>query len=88
LAQIAEYHSNWPTAESSSALTQQHQSFDLVFTDAWADKYDGLDDVLALVRRGGFFIGDEMLPQSNWQENHQERAEGLASYLEGLSVRL
>jgi len=63
---------------------QPHQSFDLVFADAWAGKYDGLDDALALVRRGGFFIGDDMLPQANWPENHQERAEGLVTYLEGL----
>jgi len=63
---------------------QPHQSFDLVFADAWAGKYDGLDDALALVRRGGFFIGDDMLPQANWRENHQERAEGLVTYLEGL----
>jgi predicted O-methyltransferase YrrM len=63
---------------------QPHQSFDLVFADAWGGKYDGLDDALALVRRGGFFIGDDMLPQGNWPENHQERAEGLVTYLEGL----
>jgi predicted O-methyltransferase YrrM len=64
--------------------TQPHRSFDLVFADAWAGKYDGLDDALALVRHGGFFIGDDMLPQTNWPENHQERAEGLVAYLEGL----
>jgi predicted O-methyltransferase YrrM len=64
--------------------TQQHQSFDLVFADAWAGKYDGLDDALALVRHGGFFIGDDMLPQANWQEHHQEHAEKLVTYLEGL----
>jgi predicted O-methyltransferase YrrM len=64
--------------------TQQHQSFDLVFADAWAGKYDGLDDVLVLVRHGGFFIGDDMLPQANWPENHQERAGALVTYLEGL----
>ena len=64
--------------------TQQRQSFDLVFADAWAGKYDGLDDALALVRHGGFFIGDDMLPQANWPDNQQERAEGLVSYLAGL----
>jgi hypothetical protein len=25
-----------------------------------------------------------MLPQANWQEDHQERAEGLVTHLEGL----
>jgi predicted O-methyltransferase YrrM len=64
--------------------SQPHGSFDLLFADAWAGKYDGLDDALALVRPGGFFIGDDMLPQANWPDNHQERAEGLVTYLEGL----
>jgi predicted O-methyltransferase YrrM len=63
---------------------QPRQSFDLVFADAWAGKYDGLDDALALVRHAGFFIGDDMLPQANWPENHQERADRLATYLERL----
>jgi hypothetical protein len=49
-----------------------------------AGKYEGLDDALALVRHGGFFIGDDMLQQANWPNNHQERADGLVTYLEGL----
>jgi predicted O-methyltransferase YrrM len=64
--------------------SQPHRSFDLLFADAGAGKYDGLDDALALVRNGGFFIGDDMLPQTNWPDNHQERADGLVAYLEGL----
>jgi predicted O-methyltransferase YrrM len=63
--------------------TQHQQSYDLVFADAWAGKYDGLDDALTLVRHGGFFIGDDMLPQANWPDNHQERAERLVTYLGG-----
>jgi predicted O-methyltransferase YrrM len=63
---------------------QPYGSFDLVFADAWAGKYVGLDDALALVRHGGIFVGDDMLPQANWPEDHQERADGLAAYLEGL----
>jgi predicted O-methyltransferase YrrM len=64
--------------------TQPAASFDLVFADAWAGKYVGLDDALALVRQGGFYIGDDMLPQANWPEHHQERADGLACHLERL----
>jgi predicted O-methyltransferase YrrM len=61
--------------------SQPHRSLDLLFADAWAGKYEGLDDALALLRPGGFFIGDDMLPQANWPDNHQERAEGLVTYL-------
>lgn len=64
--------------------TQPAGSFDLIFADAWPGKYVGLDDAMALVRRGGFFIGDDMLPQVNWPENHEERADGLATRLERL----
>jgi predicted O-methyltransferase YrrM len=64
--------------------SQPAASCDLVFADAWAGKYVGLDDALALVRPGGFFIGDDMLPQANWPEDYQDRADGLASHLEML----
>jgi predicted O-methyltransferase YrrM len=60
---------------------QPHQSFDLVFADAWPGKYDDLGCALALVRRGGFFIGDDMLPQANWPDRQEERADGLVAYL-------
>jgi predicted O-methyltransferase YrrM len=64
--------------------TQPHRSFDLVFADAWPGKYDGLDDALALVRRGGFYIGDDMLPQANWPEDQQRRVDDLINRLRSL----
>jgi predicted O-methyltransferase YrrM len=64
--------------------SQPPQSFDLVFADAWPGKYEGLDDALALVRRGGFYIGDDMLPQPNWPEQHQQRAGSLVARLQAL----
>jgi predicted O-methyltransferase YrrM len=64
---------------------QRHQFFDLVFANAWAGKYDGVDEALALVRRGGFFIGDDMLPQANWPKNQQARVDDLVAHLEGLA---
>lgn len=64
--------------------SQPAASFDLVFADAWPGKYEGIDDALRLVKPGGIYIGDDMLPQANWPDNHQERADDLISYLEGL----
>jgi predicted O-methyltransferase YrrM len=64
--------------------TQPHRSFDLVFADAWPGKYDGLGDALALVRRGGFFIGDDMLPQANWPKDQQRRVDDLIDHLRSL----
>ena len=58
-------------------------SFDLVFADAMPGKYDGLDEALALVRPGGFWIGDDMLPQPNWPEGHAGRVGGLIEAFRG-----
>lgn len=58
--------------------------FDLVFADAMPGKYEALDEALALVADGGFFVGDDMLPQSNWPDGHQARVDGLCARLEAL----
>jgi predicted O-methyltransferase YrrM len=52
---------------------QPPQSFDLVFADAMPGKYEALDDALAVVNWGGFYIIDDMLPQPNWPEGHAEK---------------
>ena len=65
--------------------TQSPQSFDLVFADAMPGKYDDLPAALTLVRPGGFYIGDDMLPQQNWPPGHQERVDALSDKLSALS---
>jgi len=52
---------------------QPAESFDLVFADAMPGKYEGLDEALAVVKAGGFYIVDDMLPQPNWPEGHAEK---------------
>ena len=59
------------------------QKFDYVFADTWHGKYLLLDEVLAMIRPGGFYIVDDMLPQSNWPEGHQEKAVRFVESLEG-----
>jgi len=56
-------------------------SFDLIFADAWPGKYDGLDETLALLRPGGLYVVDDMLPQPNWPANHQARVDDLTARL-------
>ena len=63
---------------------QPAASFDFVFADAMRGKYDNLDDALRLVRAGGFYVIDDMLPQSNWPEGHGPRVSAL---LEALAAR-
>lgn len=49
---------------------QQAEGFDLVFADAMAGKYDGLDAALRVVKPGGFYVIDDMLPQPSWPDGH------------------
>ena len=52
---------------------ERAESFDLVFGDAMPGKYEGLDLALAVVKVGGFYIIDDMLPQPNWPEGHADK---------------
>jgi len=60
---------------------QVPRSFDLVFADAMPGKYDSLDETLALIKLGGFYVIDDMLPQSNWPEGHDAKAAALIGSL-------
>ena len=61
------------------------QKFDYVFADTWHGKYLLLDEVLEMINKGGFYIVDDMLPQPNWPEGHQEKAINFVKYLENRS---
>ena len=63
---------------------QAPASLDLIFADAMPGKYEALDMALSLLKPGGLWIGDDMLPQANWPEGHETRVAGL---LETLAAR-
>ena len=63
--------------------TNLEQRFDYVFADTWHGKYLLLDEVLGMITRGGFYIVDDMLPQRNWPDGHQEKAARFVEYLQG-----
>ena len=58
------------------------EKFDLVFADAWPGKYSQIDEMLDLIKVGGFYVIDDMLAQPNWPEGHQEKVYKLIEYLE------
>lgn len=60
----------------------KQQKFDYIFADTWHGKYLLLNEVLSMLNKGGFYIIDDMLPQSNWPDGHQEKAIKLINYLE------
>ncbi|HRH51190.1 MAG TPA: class I SAM-dependent methyltransferase [Panacibacter sp.] len=58
------------------------EKFDLIFADAMPGKYDLFEETIALVKEGGFYIIDDMLPQLNWPEGHALKAEIFINELE------
>lgn len=63
-------------------LAQPPASFDLIFADAWPGKYEALDQTLALLKRGGLYVIDDILPQPNWPEGYPARVDALVRDLE------
>jgi predicted O-methyltransferase YrrM len=61
--------------EDGAAFLQKQPAldFDLVFADAVPGKYERLDDALSIVKAGGFYVIDDMLPQPNWPQGHAEK---------------
>ncbi|QDH78652.1 SAM-dependent methyltransferase [Echinicola soli] len=60
-------------------------AFDLIFADAWPGKYSHLDETLAMLKVGGFYIIDDMDTQPNWPAGHEENVEKLIATLESRS---
>ncbi len=56
--------------------------FDFIFADTWHGKYLLLEEALDMLNPGGLYIIDDMLPQPNWPEGHQEKALRLIETLE------
>lgn len=58
-----------------------NQQFDFIFADAWIGKYSHLDETLRLLKPGGLYVIDDMLPQLTWTEEHTTKASDLISVL-------
>jgi len=57
-------------------------TFDLIFADAWPGKYSEIDEILDLIKVGGFYVIDDMSVQPNWPDGHEENVDRLVAYLE------
>jgi predicted O-methyltransferase YrrM len=56
--------------------------FDFIYADAWPGKYSHLEQTLSLLRPGGIYFIDDMLPQANWPEGHAAKVTKLMADLE------
>jgi predicted O-methyltransferase YrrM len=60
----------------------KNQKYDYIFADTWHGKYLLLEDALSMLKKGGLYIIDDMLPQPNWPDGHAEKAINLVNLLE------
>ena len=70
------------TTEGAAFLfRQQTPCYDLVFADTFPGKFEVLEDALALIKTGGFYIVVDMLPQPTWSASKAERVPVLLDVL-------
>lgn len=56
--------------------------FSFIFADTWPGKYMMLEETLGMLAPGGFYIIDDMLPQSNWPDGHADKVANLLAILD------
>jgi predicted O-methyltransferase YrrM len=62
--------------------TTEPRRFDLIYADAWPGKFSHLDEALALLRSGGVYVIDDLLPQPNWPDGHAPKVPALIHDIE------
>ncbi|MDQ3249748.1 MAG: class I SAM-dependent methyltransferase [Chloroflexota bacterium] len=63
-------------------MGDQGAQFDLIFADTWPGKYNHLDETFRLIKPGGFYIVDDLLPQPTWPPGHAQHVTALLATLE------
>jgi len=58
-------------------LNIEKNTIDFICADTWPGKYNHLDETLSLLKVGGIYIIDDMLPQDNWPDDHSDKVSAL-----------
>lgn len=61
---------------------QPDASYDLVFADAMPGKFDGFEALWRLVKPGGIYVIDDLMPQPDWPEGQAARVAEVLSNLD------
>ena len=70
-------------ADGAEFLSKSNGNFyDFIFADTWPGKFTHLEETLALLKPGGLYIIDDLLPQPNWPEDHAPKVPKLTASLE------
>jgi predicted O-methyltransferase YrrM len=68
--------------DGADFLQRSSNQFDLIYADAWPGKFSQLDEALSLLRPGGIYVIDDLLPQPNWPEGHAPKVPALIDDIE------
>jgi predicted O-methyltransferase YrrM len=66
------------TDGASFLVSLRDRQFDLIFADTWP----GISNALSLLRSGGLYIVDDLLPQPSWPEGHAPQVPAFLHALE------
>ena len=64
------------------ACHEQQQTFDLIFADTHPGKFEAVDEMLGLLKKGGLYVIDDLSPIPEWAPDHLSMVERLISLLE------
>lgn len=56
--------------------------YDFIYADTWPGKFTHLNETLALLRVGGMYVIDDLLPQPGWPTGHAEQIPTLVDALD------
>ena len=68
--------------DAAGFLSGANTEYDFIFADTWAGKFTHREHALSLLRPGGIYLVDDLLPQPNWPEGHSEKIPPLIAELE------
>lgn len=70
-------------ADGAAFLAQARpQHYDFIYADTWPGKFTHLDLALTLLKVGGIYFVDDLLPQPSWPEGHAPKVPALITELE------
>lgn len=70
-------------ADGAAFLAHPPQpQYDFIYADTWPGKFTHLDLALSLLRIGGIYFIDDLLPQPSWPEGHAPKVPLLIAELE------
>lgn len=61
--------------------------FDFIFADTWGGKLRLLNETLAMVRAGGIYVVDDILPQENWKDLEYDHPKAIRDLVKALDER-